>query len=387
MAPSAEKLQIMLDVVANWCKRWGMQINAKKTQIMHIRNHQRPRSDFQFSCGGAPLDYTDTYKYLGYILHEHLSDQNNVEILTASASRSFGRIHSIFRSMGNMGIKSYETLYESYVNPILNYGSAVWGFKDFDAPRTLQNRIMRFFLGVHKFTPLASVRLEMDWIEPKEKRWLDMLRYFNRINTMSSNRLPRIVYEWDMSLGLNTWASEIQKVAANIGYSQPLNFGETFSIKDSYNTLLEQNRISWQSESLKKPKLRTYVKIHNFDSKQVIVRSNLTRYQRSLVTQLKMGILPLKFETDRYQGIPPENRLCKMCNLMTPEDEAHFMFVCPALDSIRVEAAELFDGSNVNLYTPDAIEKLSSMYNWDNIKFLGKYVLKLYKARQNIMYV
>ena len=96
MAPSAENLQAMLDVVSKWCTKWGMQINVKKTQIMHVRNHQRPRSDFQFTCGGSPLSYTDTYKYLGYTLHEHLSDIKNVEILTASASRSFGRVHSIF---------------------------------------------------------------------------------------------------------------------------------------------------------------------------------------------------------------------------------------------------------------------------------------------------
>ena len=70
MASSAENLQAMLDVVSKWCTKWGMQINVKKTQIMHVRNHQRPRSDFQFTCGGSPLSYTDTYKYLGYTLHE-----------------------------------------------------------------------------------------------------------------------------------------------------------------------------------------------------------------------------------------------------------------------------------------------------------------------------
>ena len=45
-----------------------------------------------------------------------------------------------------MGIKTYETLYESYVDPIMNYASGVWGFRHYDAPRVLQNRIMRFYL-------------------------------------------------------------------------------------------------------------------------------------------------------------------------------------------------------------------------------------------------
>ena len=100
-----------------------------------------------------------------------------------------------------------------------------------------------------------------------------------------------------------------------------------------------------------------------------------------------MGILPLKYETDRYQGIPAENRLCKLCDLSTPEDEAHFMFVCPALDNKRVEASELFNNSNVNILRPIATDKLAQMYEEPNIKNLGKYIMMLYKERQNLTYV
>ena len=286
-----------------------------------------------------------------------------------------------------MGIKSYETLYESYVDPILNYASAVWGFRDFDAPRTLQNRIMRFFLGVHKFAPVSATRLEMDWLETREKRWLNMLRYFNRINKMESNRLPKIVYDWDLSLGLNTWASEIQAIASYLGINHPLNSGESFLIPNAHSELLEKNRNSWRSEAFQKPKLRTFVKIHNFNTKQLVVQSDLTRHQRSLVSQLKMGILPLKYETDRYQGIPAENRLCKLCDLSTPEDEAHFMFVCPALDNKRVEASELFNNSNVNILRPIATDKLAQMCKEHNINNQCIYNMMLYKERQNLTYV
>ena len=126
--PDEEKLQSMLNVVDEWCCTWGLEINSKKTQILHVRNYQRPRSTYQFSCGESLLNYTDTYKYLGYTIHEHLCETKNVEIMTAFASRSFGRIHSIFKKMDDTGIKSDETLYEPYVDPIINYASGVRGF-------------------------------------------------------------------------------------------------------------------------------------------------------------------------------------------------------------------------------------------------------------------
>ena len=50
-----------------------------------------------------------------------------------------------------MGTKSYETLYNSYIDPIMYCASGVWGYGNFEAPRVLQNRIMRFYLGVHKY--------------------------------------------------------------------------------------------------------------------------------------------------------------------------------------------------------------------------------------------
>ena len=61
-------------------------------------------------------------------------------------------------------------------------------------------------------------------------------------------------------------------------------------------------------KSLQRPKLRIFLKLHDFDSYQAIVKSSLTRTQRSKLIQLKSGKLPLQYETDRYQGIAPERR-------------------------------------------------------------------------------
>ena len=389
LAPTAEKLQSMLGVVTTWCRKWGMKINVSKTQIMHIRNRQRPRSNFQFSCSGSSLAYTESYKYLGYTLHEHLSNACTVDVLTAAASRSFGRIHSIFKRMGNMGIASYETLYKSYVLPIMNYASAVWGFESFTKPQVLQNRISRFFLGVHRFAPVAATKLEMDWLDCREGRWLEMLRLFNRINTMDNTRLPRVVYDWDVSLGLEAWASEVQHIAAYLGLDAHPDDNETYSLTVAYNTLLNKNRLSWQLEADRKPKLRTFNQIHDFNFPLYLVKCDLTRYQRSLVAQIKMGILPLKYETDRYQGIPPENRICKTCPLNEPEDEIHFLFKCSSLHTTRLPLLERFlnrtDGQD-EFHSADDIGKFRIMIHKQNLQLTGHYIEQLYRERQKILY-
>ncbi len=93
---SADCAQKQLTVMADWCKTWGMSINQKKSQIVHIRNHQKPRSNKFLKCGQKQLDYVSDYKYLGYTINEILSPAKIVEALTSGASCLFGRIVNIY---------------------------------------------------------------------------------------------------------------------------------------------------------------------------------------------------------------------------------------------------------------------------------------------------
>ena len=162
LSKSRDDYQKQLDIITSWCRRWGMAVNTEKSQVMHVRNHQRPRCDRDLYLDHRELQYVSSYKYLGCWIHEFLSNDRTVEALTAAAGRSFGRIVNIFKYMGDMGYETYCTLYHSYILLVANYGAAVWGFKDCLAPQVLQNRIMRFFLGVHHFAPLPMLWTEMD---------------------------------------------------------------------------------------------------------------------------------------------------------------------------------------------------------------------------------
>ena len=143
MAANHDDAQKQLDALHKWCQRWWMSINVGTTQAMHIRNHQRPRYVEKLFCGEEEISFVDKYKYLGIFFHEFLSDKPTVEALTASASCSFGCIIYMLKKLQNMGVQTYETLYGSYVAPIMNYAAAIWGYRDFSEPQVLQNRILR----------------------------------------------------------------------------------------------------------------------------------------------------------------------------------------------------------------------------------------------------
>ena len=144
-----------------------MAVNASKSQVVHVRNHQRPLCDRDLFLCLRELSYVSNYKYLGCWINEFMNNDKTVESLTLAAGRSFGRIVNIFKKMGDMGYETFDTLCHSYVLPVANYAAGVWGFKDYPAPQVLQNRMTRFFLGVHRFAPLPATKSEMDWVDMK----------------------------------------------------------------------------------------------------------------------------------------------------------------------------------------------------------------------------
>ena len=142
---------------------------------MHIQHYQKQRCSKPVTCCGQILPYTDNYKYLGYYLNEFLSHNKNIDILNASAQRSFGRVVNVFKSLKNMGIKTFETLFQSYVTPIANYSCDIWGFKDSHDNQVLQNGVACYYLGVNKFMPVAAMYIELDWMDPKFIRWIEIV--------------------------------------------------------------------------------------------------------------------------------------------------------------------------------------------------------------------
>ena len=386
ISSSVEGAQRQLDIMGEWCSKWDMKINAKKSEILHIRNPQKKRCTTAVTCGTETLNYTSTYKYLGYHLNEHLSHTKTVETLTSSAQRSFGRVVQLFKGLKNMGIRTFETLYHSYVVPIMNYSSAVWGYKEFHDAQVLKNRVGRFYLGVNKFTPVAATSLELDWLDPKFVRWLEILRYKNRLAKMEPNRLPVKVYKWEESLNIMGWVKDLKHILEYCNMSECSEMTATCDLDVAEARLKRINRDKWWLEAHSKPKLRTYIKVHDLGNTQTIVKKNLSRSHRSLITKLKCGVLPIALETGRYTDKKEELRVCVICNKNLVESETHFLLKCEALKDVRkIYKSQLKDEIDFENW-PDC-EIFMSLLSSAHLKITCKMVEALFEKRNDLMYI
>ena len=83
-----------------------------------------------------------------------------------------------------------------------------------------------------------------------------------------------------------------------------------------------------------------------------------------MIQELRAGCLPSEVEAGRWNKVPRDNRLCKLCNSGEVEDEMHFLSLL--LFSIHNDSViRMFYNPNTFLWVPSCSEKrgLTVLYN------------------------
>ena len=142
--------------------------------------------------------------------------------------------------------------------------------------------------------------------------------------------------------------------------------------------ILKYSQNGWWNKALGKPKLRMYIAFKDLAEPDVLVKSNLKRYNRSLLAKLLSGIMPLEIETGRYTGTKLELRLCRVCNLDYIEDECHFLFTCIAYQLERSSFRLRHVPDIGDFMLKSDVQKIAWLLMRDNIKHFGDFVQELY---------
>ena len=117
----------------------------------------------------------------------------------------------------------------------------------------------------------------------------------------------------------------------------------------------------------------------------------LPRYQRSIISRLLCGILPLEIEVGRYKRkngkkIPREERYCKVCNRLEVENEVHFVLTCDKLKGPRGEYITPLLNSDRENEGRTNIEKLKWLLSRDVLPNSALGIEMLFRERQTIIY-
>jgi len=144
VAETPEDLQCQLNVLNNWYQKWRMLVNIEKSKVVHFRNRQKSRTNFVFMYGNEELEIVEQYKYLGLIFYQFLTYNASVEAMSAAGGRALSQIITKFKILKNVGFRTFTSLFDSGVVPILDYGSEVLPLRIFPQYDSVQNRALRY---------------------------------------------------------------------------------------------------------------------------------------------------------------------------------------------------------------------------------------------------
>ena len=248
-------------------------------------------------------------------------------------------------------------LYNCCVTSITDYSHEVIGFHQYTGSASIHTKAIRAYLGVGHSANLCGLRSEMGWLEPRSRTQIRMMRYFLKLRKLPDERLTKKIFICDQYFmqqnpNLQCWSSEIKDILVrnNLVFSFD-NVPPKLLCKNLEHSLLSKDISMFQNQCSKSPKLRTYNSL--FSPFNVALSENFTRLclpfiVRKRLSQLRLGVLPLRIETDRYQRVKNDasERFCKQpkCtnNVATAagktfyvEHEFHFLLECKQYDNLR----------------------------------------------------
>ena len=379
-------LQCMLDAMYEWCYKWRLKVNIEKSNIVHFRPKNAIKTDYVFKYGATALEMISEYKYLGIILDEHLTFVSCSKTLADSGGRALGAVISKFKQFKDVGYLTFTKLFESCVVPVLDYGSGIWGFVNNTHSELIQNKAMRYFLGVHSFTAIPALQGEMGWKPSKFRKYINILRFWNRLLKMPDERMTKQIFYNDFNLKNNNWCAKVKYILKLIDCEELFNNQTLCDLTECELLLTNIIEKEWKTQINNKPKLRTY-KLYkkNYKTSDYVINT-LNRFNRSMLAKFRTGILQLRVETGRFTQMKLEDRTCQICNLNLIEDEIHFLCVCNKYDELRkilfISAAE----KHVQFSTLSIDLKFIYLMSFCN-REVGAFIRKAWEIRKSVLYI
>ncbi len=402
IAGTEEDLNFLLDVLGHWCVENKMEINAAKSKVIQFRTPSTPRTSFTFKCGNAELEVVDSYNYLGVLLTEHLNYDLMAKAASKSANRALGLLIAKFKSLGGMPFNVYSKLYDTMVWPVLGYGAAIWGTKQYSCVNAVHHRAIRFFLGVGKYVPNLAVNGEVGWIPPVVRQWTCVSRHWARLTNTGTSRLNKRVFVW-----ADNSASHSRKRNWNFRFRELMskhNLGDLLNIKQNLenklfvrtveNVLLEDYKLNWKNDmaldtSTKgtgRSKLRTYKLFKTEYAKENYVTRPMSRQHRSSLAKFRCGVAPLRIETGRFENVPLQARTCFNCT-DTIEDEQHVLTTCPLYSNIREKLFNICSTKTTDFTNMPNVKKMCLFFTCPDLTFhVAKTCDDILAKRRSILY-
>ena len=360
LATTPAGLRHQLGYLAQYCAKWGLEVNTKKTKVVVFSSSATARQG-SFTYGGSQVDTVPVFRYLGMHFHQCQAFASAASYRAQAGRRA---MHLLRRRMAENGLASpilSLKLFQTYVLPTLSYGAELWGpqlvIQGTAACERTHTEFLRSLLGVRCSTPKLTLLAETGQL-PLAAHWTKQIaRFVNRLRKMEDSRIARQALLDNIHLATTMppgtplarqpWAAQVHRLLADAGAPGLLDGGPSVNIAELTAALIDRHIGSYTSASVM---VQRYVAdvwegglASDTYAPAMYLHAVPERRGRQRLAQLRTGSHWLAEATGRWERRPRDQRLCPHCHDGL-EDAHHVVFQCPLYQGLRDKFAGLFEG-------------------------------------------
>ena len=390
ISETKEGLQRQIDSLHEYCKKWKLSINIKKTKTMIFnRGNKLIKSDF--NVGSSPIENVKTFTYLGFTISaKNCQFQSTIDDLSIKANRAIFAIKSKIK-LSKLPIRLAIKIFNSQIMPILLYGSEIWGpymdynFDTWDSTKIerIHTQFLKQVLGCNIQTSNNMIRADTGCrplITHLIKRFI---LYAKNVQQRTSNLCyDALVYETKNSESPN-FIKFIEKFNLNIeDMVQKSKAGLSKICHGTYDRFWGES-ISVSPKAISFNKYKTNIILESYLAQKFNIKHKIA------ISRFRLSNHQLMIEKGRHMKpkIERNERLCYLCKNEI-ENEEHFLVSCP-LYSPQRKVLEKACVENCNRYDYLSKEQkfifIMSNENEDILKTLGNFIFNSMILREKII--
>ena len=367
LSETKEGLQRGLESLENYCRKWGIKVNAAKTKVIVFKKGGGTVGTDLWYFKGKTLETVSAFKYLGYWVSKSGSFALGTQEIVNSARRALFVLKKQFAKNPEMPPSMQLYLFRSVVLPILTYGCEVWGLCKADPIERFHLSFLKSVLNVKTSTPTCFVYGELGIFPLIIERKIRVIKYWLKIIRREREELDNVfarkIYEELMHLSemkpnVVTWVTLVKDLLNKCGMGN--YWFEQFVGDERYFIAVFKERLQdiflqeWYGELSQTSDLRLYKHI-KISFKYESYLNECSRALRVAATKVRLSSHTFCIETGRWarEKQDPAERKCTLCNII--EDEYHCLVECPRFAKERKK------------YLPERLKRRRSMFEF--IKF------------------
>ena len=356
LSDTKEGLQKQIDKMSDYCYKWKLTVDIKKTKTMIFnRGNRLIKSDFTYK--NTVVENTKQFKYLGFTISaKNCSFGPTIDDLSLKANRAIFALNNKFK-ISKLPKRLALKLFYSLISPILLYGSEVWGaFMDYDYSswesskiERVQTQFIKRLIGCRIQTSNMMARGEVG----RRPLLLDIVKrvigYTNNIKKRTDSTVnTAFVFECNNETTPN-FSNFLLKFDIDIPRIFEKNKSDVRQVcQDAYDRF-------WWEQINNSSKASTYVTFKTtifYEKYFDLIESG---GKKTSLTRFRLSNHNLMIEKGRHfkPAIKREERLCPLCKIEV-EDEEHFLLSC-LLYSPQRKILERACRENCNTY--DSLDK------------------------------